>query len=591
MVRKIGNIAFLLCLIGSFIFGGDSQISLFVTDLQGHSFDYIETQQPFILHVHVKNMKEDIDRNAPIPGAKTCVVDYGSASQTTSIMNGVRDDMISHQYVVRGKKEGEFVLGPIRGVGLSGQTIVSNSVKVLISDTPLVHKSKIKPFFLRYFVDKDAIYLGQKITVTTQFYYRNQYDHLEMSEPSYAGCSVVSRSKNYKVGKETIEGNEFLYKEIQTVLYPQEAGNLDLLPARAVFTDGTTQRGFFGIRSLQQKQLVSKFLSVDVMPLPEHPDGEEIMPIGNFTDVFLNVEVGDHEVGKPVMAQYIIQGEGNFELISSPQVEVHQSMRCYSSTFKIDEMANGERKKTFELVIQGSNPGTFTIPKQSFSYFDPEKNKYKKLYTKPVKIIFTGEAIEMEPEKLEPLVKDAQAQPRFNFQDWQINKIYQGRGIHLQQSRGVSPDLFLKIVMGLFLLLLLCLCFIHYRKLIQFLWQHLLAQKILIYACLFLMRKNKKKSRKIDQLYALFGFFIKLYGFDIHNEFGIAFLQRINCTEAQQKDWKEYMNRLAHDVYAKKNDAVKVELFIIGQNDLHAQGRKMFQVFFKKIKTMRRAMR
>ena len=75
MARKTGNIYLFLLIISSFFcLAEQAEIFLYVTDLQGNSFEFIKRQQPFMLHVQVKNMPSNFRPPAEIHGTKKCVV-------------------------------------------------------------------------------------------------------------------------------------------------------------------------------------------------------------------------------------------------------------------------------------------------------------------------------------------------------------------------------------------------------------------------------------------------------------------------------------------------------------------------------------
>ena len=50
---------------------------------------------------------------------------------------------------------------------------------------------------------------------------------------------------------------------------------------------------------------------------------------------------------------------------------------------------HGTTVQTWEYVVQGLKPGTFTIPAQSIRFFDTNSRQYKTLKTEPLTITVT----------------------------------------------------------------------------------------------------------------------------------------------------------------------------------------------------------
>ena len=598
MAKKTGNIYLFLLIISSFFcLAEQAEIFLYVTDLQGNSFEFIKRQQPFMLHVQVKNMPSNFRPPAEIPGTKTCVVSSAGVANSISIVNGVRNETFSHNYVIRGTKEGEFTFGPIEGTAADGTKIVSNQVKVIVSDHRLVHKSNQEAFFLEMSTDKKNVYVNEKVLLTIRFYYRHNFDQLHIEEPHYLDFLVGFKSTHYKPGKKVIDGQDFFYKEMTVNLYPKKAGKIDLLPARALFSDESSSRSMFDalIHNFlsARKELYSEAVEINVSSLPEHPQGKKINAVGQFSDFSLTLATDTEAVGKPVVAKYVIVGDGSVEMISRPDVRLPESIHFYSSSDQITKNVGGKLERTFEVIIQGSKPGSFTIPKHEFIYFDTTSKKYKTLYTEPVEITFTGEAL---PEKEKNKIEDDShkhetiaelKKTTFEFKDWQINSVHQSNSIHKTENWIMSEKLFLFLLIILLIGLFLWLMALHSQQLSVFLWRYLVVQKIFIYFSLFLIKQLPAKIlTKEEKVYILFTRFFELSGFDIRKDFGRLFLQSIDCSEEEQVEWKNYMGQLMHVMYAQKSgntSEVKTD-----SNDFYDSAQKMFHLFFIKIKQARK---
>lgn len=582
MARKIGSFCALLItmFVASFCFGGTPEIFLYVTDLQNKPFDHIKRYQPFLLQVEAKNMGGKFTPPNKIPGSGTCEVSFSGTSQKTSIINGVRDEQYLYSYVVRGKKEGEFTFGPIETT-FNGDQIISNKVTVTISDVPLVHKSTVEPFMFRTSIDKDEVYVNERVTITMRFYYRQNHDNLTIAEPDYPNCFIGYKPQAYTKGTERVDGHEFLYKELKISLYPQEPGLLELMPARALFTEQQSRlSGIFG--SLQnmfgaRTELYGEAFDIDVLSLPKSPVDKPVIAVGRFSKIYLELESNQGNVGEAIVGKLGIRGDGNLEVFRVPHLDMPDSIRYYTSTDRVARVQSGEREKTFELIFQGSKPGTFTIPSQQFFYFDPEDEEYKVIQTQEAELTLTGEALpEKVIQKPEAIEVDTdgraiQENATFQFESWQIDQVYKGNEIHFRKNRLPSGQTFLYLCILLFTLLFVWIIGVHIELFARFLWRFVWYQRLYVWVTLLLLKRRKD----VPGLYNLFKFFLQKYDVDIHQNFGVAFFKKFDCSEEEIDQWRKCVNRLLYIMY----DEEKLYDFTV----LHQDSQKMFALFFQKI--------
>lgn len=135
--------------------------------------------------------------------------------------------------------------------------------------------------------------------------------------------------------------------------------------------------------SVSKKEIYSNLLLINVSPLPQNIDANNIGGIGQFNsyDLVLSSTVAPR--GMPVSLKLIIKGEGNTERIVWPKLELPENLRAISSVETVDKDGF---KKTFEYVLQGLHEGTYQIPSQKFIYFDPNDKQSHTLMTKTLNI-------------------------------------------------------------------------------------------------------------------------------------------------------------------------------------------------------------
>jgi hypothetical protein len=110
--------------------------------------------------------------------------------------------------------------------------------------------------------------------------------------------------------------------------------------------------------------------------------------VGNFV-MRSSVDKQKVEAGQPITLKINISGTGNIKSVSEPVLPELENFRVYSSgsSEKISkENYILQGTKIYEEVLIPKEPGKYTIPPLSFSYFDLKTKEYKTLKTNPVVI-------------------------------------------------------------------------------------------------------------------------------------------------------------------------------------------------------------
>ncbi len=189
-------------------------------------------------------------------------------------------------------------------------------------------------------------------------------------------CAQFPQSPNVEQ-----EGDKILYK-YPILVTPLKEGKYDLdfsIVAEAIV----------GYRTLPiKKDMPSK--SVDVLPLPSAGKPANFNgAIGNFTLEDVKVNPDAMSVGEPSTMSAKIIGVGNFSRISSLSINNGNDWKTYKfkSSFTNESGAMSNiGTKTFECTIVPNKPDLAEAPELSFSYFNPETEKYVELKSPKIEV-------------------------------------------------------------------------------------------------------------------------------------------------------------------------------------------------------------
>ena len=274
-----------------------------------------------------------------------------------------------------------------------------------------------KNLFLKLDVSKTNCFVGEPVIASYKLYTRLRSETNVTSAPSFNGFSVSELELNdhNSAAIEKYNGREYnVYTLRKVQLYPLQPGTITLDPVvadnKVTFIKSEyagTQRGDMFYDMLQNfadatspqdavieqhVTLQSKAVEITVKPLPrENMPPDFIGAVGNFTiqSSFQKNNITTDDAGN---LKIVISGTGNIQLINAPKINWPGGIDGFDA--KITDDINKfsvpmKGSKTFIYPFTVSNPGTYTIPPASFSFFDPAASVYKTLQTKPLVITVT----------------------------------------------------------------------------------------------------------------------------------------------------------------------------------------------------------
>ena len=339
---------------------------------------------------------------------------YGpSVSTQTTIINNVVKVFRGFMYGFSPTEKGKFEIGPVI-LKYKGKTYTSNSVMVeVIERTPFEgviderndrsgRRVDInKMVFVELVTDKSEAYIYEEIIQSFKLYFQkglpiDDLDYVAASTKSFL-AEKLGEERRYE---EVRDGILYNVIELRTALSPLVSGKIEIPPAKfkcniiirqqrnrgSMFDEfmGGGGRRYPVERSTEPVKLIIK-------PLPAVGKPEAFAgAVGKYTmDVLAKptkVKVGD-----PITLTINIRGEGNIQTIGEPLL-AHDGMKdfkAYNFETKVTITDRGDGikgEKLFNKVIEPQSVDVDVIPGISFSYFDPDLEKYKTLTRIPIPI-------------------------------------------------------------------------------------------------------------------------------------------------------------------------------------------------------------
>jgi len=244
--------------------------------------------------------------------------------------------------------------------------------------------------FVKTEVDKRVCFLGQDITATFKLYSRLQSTSEVINAPSLYGFSVMDilNTNESHQSVETINGQVFNTSVLRKLrLYPAHTGKLTIdemeLQNTVEFNDSVT-----GKKIKLDKTIASNPVDITVKALSTKAPASFSGAVGKFmiSAVLPKTKLAVNAAGQLLVT---ITGKGNFIQFGSPTIIWPQAFDVFDpvTSDELDRNAaptEGQRKYAFTFSCD--QPGKFSIPPVSFSFFDPSARRYEIVRTNSLKL-------------------------------------------------------------------------------------------------------------------------------------------------------------------------------------------------------------
>jgi len=342
----------------------------------------------------VFEMNENGDNFTPPNFKDFSIIGGPNQSVSNSWINGKRSFSKKITYFLSPKSKGNITIGQAI-VKINGEIYKTSPLKIEITEAVETSLGENNPNYivennihLVAELSKENPYLNESFTVVYKLYYSDEIGISsvnELDKPKFPDFwSHTIKIPRLEVKQGVYKGSSYRYVTWnKTVLYPQKIGKLDLDPLTLnVSVDVPTNRAdFFGNRVYQQvpKVITAGKRSVNVRELPEKDKPDKFNgAVGDFDlEVFLNKT--ELKASESLQAKIKVKGRGNLKLFNLPKLSVPNSLEVYDpehkQSIKTDlKGMQGSIEDIYTIVPQ--NKGKFPIPSISFSYFNPDTEKY-----------------------------------------------------------------------------------------------------------------------------------------------------------------------------------------------------------------------
>ncbi|MCP4649715.1 MAG: protein BatD [PVC group bacterium] len=395
------------------------------------------------LTINIRGVKNpDVPQLPSIPGVnvKSRGMSQQSHSSFTVVVNGKKMEQknsgggYNFDFELIPGHEGTFTV-PAFPILAGGKKFMSDPFDIKV----FAKAERSNDIFLDVSVDKNDVYLGEKIVFTFKWYLNKNVQGYRLNIPWLDGLKnflVTSPDldKNRRYERFLINGDQQvaitktreLYKgqpytviNFQKVLTPISVGTYTLDPTflkcevitgykksrkGSVFDEifDTSMDNFFSFG----KQAVTESFSTRSDPVqiivsevpninkPESYNGA----VGSF-DFRVDLKPTRLKVGDPITLTMKVSGAGNIEQLKLPDIPGLEGFKSYEPESKTNVSQKGGEvvgDKIFEKVLIPKRKGEYIVPAINFTFFHPREKQYKTIARGPFNVLVEEGDIEEE---------------------------------------------------------------------------------------------------------------------------------------------------------------------------------------------------
>ena len=351
------------------------------------------------------------------------VVGVPNQSNSFTFINGVSLSSFTISYYISPKHEGTCIVEAATAKTDNG-TLSSAIIKIVATkgapapNPTTANKNQNENIstedisnsvFIKLITNKNEAYIGEPIAATFRLYTdRALFDVQFPKAAAFNGFwkNDVAINQNQPWNYEIVNGKRYAYIDVQKViLFPQKAGKSEITPIEmeAVIQQQSKRPArswyeeAFGMNVSVNEipiKLKSKPLLIKVNDFPPNAPTGFGGVVGNFT-MESSLDKQELNVDDPISLQIKIVGNGNFQSIEAPILDLSDDLESYEPETKENTSITGYSvggTKNFNYLIVPRQPGSFKIPSSEMICFNPETKKYYTLRTKEYVVNVKGAA-------------------------------------------------------------------------------------------------------------------------------------------------------------------------------------------------------
>ncbi len=320
------------------------------------------------------------NNQAATPELEDLMINFDIISQSRSnqfrSFNGQVESWVEWSFVIAPKKEGKLL---IPSFNLDGNFSTPIEVTVTKAKPLNLGSGQTRDIFLETELDHESAYVQQQVLLTLRLNTSIPVSSItpeELKLPQ-AKIEMVSEQRYNR----NINGRDYAVVELVYALYPQESGKLTIPSLTWEATIGSRSNSLFDLYSRSSmRRLRSDAETINILPKPDSFSGNSWLPAKNLsiTETWSD-GFPEFVQGEPITRNIIVTADGlTASQLPEMPVDYPDNINQYPEPTKADEQKSNHGIVTQATQAQAllvTQPGTYTLPEVSLTWWDTDKNE------------------------------------------------------------------------------------------------------------------------------------------------------------------------------------------------------------------------
>ena len=317
---------------------------------------------------------------------------------------------ISIHYIYEARQAGEVLIPAIK-YEINKISVSTKPIKIIIKDlekaVELSGDTSWSPPtdpYLEIKLDRDNVYLGQRIMAKLYFYTKLNINEFRKESTPHTLSDFSMKDLGYpnvfKTEEVLIKGEVWRKTYIKSyVLYPNKSGKL--------IVDSLPVYFYYSQRFYKERYVVNSApVQVLVKDLPQEgvPVGFQ-GAVGRFK-VQVLPDKGEIKTNEQFKFNITVQGTGHADFITKPEIDLPEDFDIYTEDMKKTTMVGKNEalgQRVYTMILVPHEAGDYALGPFTLDYFDPVLGKYKTAKSGPIRMKVTPGKKAAEPEDVSGL--------------------------------------------------------------------------------------------------------------------------------------------------------------------------------------------
>lgn len=350
-------------------------------DAENRSIFTVEPDATFSIKVNINSFSKIDLKNVEIENYDDFSFQRSASSNSFSSINGEESWQQSKEFsFVSPAENGNYILGPFN-IETSEESLQKEAMVIQVKELSYEQASS-RPCYAILETENDNPFIMQEFKIRLKIF--SKENEIFQPEPQIINLpNFEKKDLGKEETKEVINGKSYKVETYHYTATPTKTGKLEIPPIGISYVSKQIiDSPFWGRMEVPKEGFIrSNRLHLNVLEIPENQ--KDVDAVGSFSSIKMETNKNIANSNEPIILKLTLEGSGNLDQISHPKLKLNKKIKHYKSKESVNSL---KTQKAFEYILQIPLAGSYKIPKQEFTFFNPENKKYETIFSNSIEI-------------------------------------------------------------------------------------------------------------------------------------------------------------------------------------------------------------